>query len=81
MGTGLGGLYTPDFPDKVFLPSKPLEVNDDGVIKLLKSQNETKMVRMTATMAIMIFSAIILSLQFKKIHINDDSWMTHVIRA
>ena len=40
-----------------------------------------KLVRMTATMAIMIFSAIILSLQFKKIHINDDSWMTHVIRA
>jgi len=25
MGTGLGGLCNPDFPDKVFLPSKPLE--------------------------------------------------------
>jgi len=28
MGTGLGGLCSPDYPDKVFLPTKPIE--EDG---------------------------------------------------
>ena len=32
MGTGLGGLCSPDYPDKVFLPTKPIEVNDDHCV-------------------------------------------------
>ena len=33
MGTRLGGLCNPDYPDKVFLPTKPLEVSERKITR------------------------------------------------
>ena len=33
MGTRLGGLCNPDYPEKVFLPTKPLEVSERKITR------------------------------------------------
>ena len=39
MGTRLGGLCNPDYPEKVFLPTKPLEVSERKITRLYFIRN------------------------------------------